>query len=52
MKKEWWQSKTVWAGIVIAVVGLARVFGLELPTDIVVTIAGGFGLVGIRDALN
>lgn len=52
MKKEWYKSKTVWSGIVIGVVGLLKAFGVEVPIDTIVAIAGGFGLYGIRDAIK
>jgi len=50
--KEWWKSKTVWTGVVVIAVGIIRATGFEIPTELVVTIAGGFGLIGIRDAIN
>lgn len=52
MEKKWYQSKTMWSGAVIILVGLMRSFGVEIPTDLIVSIAGGFGLIGIRDALD
>ena len=49
--KQWYQSKTVWAGMLIAAVGVLNAFGVNVPTDLVVSIASGLGIVGIRDAL-
>ena len=51
--KPWWQSKTVLAGIVIAVIGILN--GLDVSVQYVETIyavAGAFGLYGLRDAVG
>ena len=51
-KKAWYASKTIWAGIIIAATGIASYFGLNVPTELVVTLAGAFGIYGIRDAID
>ncbi len=29
--KSWWQSKTVWGGIIAFVAGIAGAFGIDIP---------------------
>jgi len=55
IKKNAWnalKSKTVWAGIVIAGVGIAQAFGVNVPVETVVTLATALGLVGVRHAIE
>ncbi len=52
MNKNWYQSKTIWAGIIIALCGIAQVFDINLPYDVIYSLAGAFGLYGIRDAID
>tara|TARA_Y100000310_G_scaffold288771_1_gene314723 strand:+ start:136 stop:294 length:159 start_codon:yes stop_codon:yes gene_type:complete len=52
MNKSWYQSKTVWSGLVIAVVGIVQALGYNIPTELVYSLAGAFGLYGIRDAIK
>ena len=54
MKKDWWKSKTIWAGIVIAAVGTLRALGYGdfIPMEIVYALASALGLVGIRQAID
>jgi uncharacterized membrane protein len=52
--KKWWLSKTVWAGIITAVVGAAQAIGLQFGFDlmanpiagVVLTILGVLGVYG------
>ncbi len=52
MEKEWYKSKTILAGVVIVAYGVLAHFGIDLPTELVLSIASGLGLVGIRDAIS
>ena len=52
MKKPFLMSKTIWAGIVIAGVGVAQVLGYNVPYELIYSLAGAFGLYGIRDAID
>ena len=51
MDKNWWESKTVWAGIIIVVYGI---FSGQLGPykEIIISMASGLGVVGIRNALK
>lgn len=51
MNKKWYKSKTVWAGLIILVYGLFS-GQLEPYKEVIISVAGGLGLVGIRNALN
>lgn len=51
-KKPLWKSKTIWAAGVIALSGVLTYFGVDIPTELIVTLAGSFGIYGIRDAVN
>lgn len=47
------KSKTVISGVVIAVVGIAQVIGLDPAyVEAILTVAAGFGLVGLRQAIQ
>ena len=50
MDKEWYKSKTVWAGVIIAVYGIFS-GQLEPYKEIIISLASGLGIVGIRAAL-
>ncbi len=52
MDKEWYKSKTIWAGLIIMGVGVCKAYGIDVPIEAVVSVASGLGIVGIRDALN
>ncbi len=52
LDKEWYHSKTIWAGLIIAGYGLASAFGINLPTELVITLASALGVVGIRQAIG
>ncbi len=54
MEKEWYKSKTIWAGVIIALYGLVTGLGiadLEPYKEVIISIASGLGIVGIRAAL-
>ncbi len=52
MDKEWYKSKTIWAAGIIALVGILNAMGIDVPTDLVITLAGALGVYGIRDAIG
>lgn len=54
MEKEWYQSKTVYAGLIIAVYGILSALGVNLVPykEVIISVATGLGLVGIRSALK
>lgn len=52
--KIWWKSRTVWAGIIIAAYGIINGLGLanlEPYKELIISIASGMGIIGIRAAL-
>ena len=50
--KVWWKSKTVYAGLIIALYGVLSALGVELPTELIISLAGALGLVGVRQAIG
>ncbi len=50
--KPFWKSKTVYAGVIIALYGVLSALGIELPTELIITLASGLGIVGIRQAIG
>ena len=54
MDKAWYLSRTVWAGIIIAAYGIAISLGLPLEAhkELIISIASGLGIIGIRGALK
>lgn len=50
--KEWYKSKTIWAGVIIVAYGIATAAGITLPTELIITLASGLGIVGIRQAIG
>jgi len=51
--KPWFYSKTVWAAVLIAAYGILAQFGVDLSSykELIITLAGALGVVGIRGAL-
>ena len=52
--KAWYMSKTVWAGVIIAVYGIINgtgIYDLSPYTELIITAASGLGIVGIRSAI-
>lgn len=47
--KQWYQSKTIWAAIISAIVGILQAFGVPIPNE-VYAILGSLGLYGMRTA--
>ena len=52
MDKNPLTSKTVWAGIIIALVGIGNAFGMNLPMEVIYSICAALGLYGVRDAID
>ncbi len=52
MDKNPLTSKTVWAGLVILIVGIATALGVELPLEVIYSVCAALGLYGIRDAID
>ena len=52
LDKKWYMSKTIWSGLIIAGYGIASAFGVELPTELIITLASALGIVGIRQAIG
>ena len=52
MEKNPLASKTVWAGLIIAGVGIANYFGINLPLEVIYSICAALGLYGVRDAID
>ena len=52
MEKAWYKSKTKWAGIVLGVGELMKLFPITAPfAPIAEAVAAALGAFGIRDAL-
>jgi len=51
MKKSWYKSKTIWSAVAMFVLALVQLTGFEVPTELY-TLAGSFGLYGLRDAMK
>ena len=53
MDKAWYQSKTIYAGLIILLYGLSSVFGIDLSPykEVIITVASGLGIIGLRGAL-
>lgn len=53
MEKDWYMSKAVWAGLIIIGYGVVNQFyDLSAFKEVIISIAGGLGVVGIRNALK
>ena len=52
MKKKWYLSKAIQAGIAIVILGFCKAFDVPLPYEAIITILAGYGVVGIRAALK
>ena len=59
--KPWYQSKTIWSAILIVITGILQAAGVDLGANpaavdtiyqVIYTVAGGFGLYGLRDAVG
>jgi hypothetical protein len=50
--KNWYASKSIWAGVIILVIAIAKQVGIDLPVETILTIATGLGIVGLRQAIN
>ena len=52
--KHFLKSRTVWAGLILLGYGVATAFGADLSqyTEVILTIAGGLGIVGLRGVLG
>lgn len=48
--KKWWQSKTMWAGVVSAVAGVLALFDIILPETImleaIMIVSGAVSVIG------
>lgn len=47
--KQWYKSKTIWAAIIAAIVGILQAFGVPIPNE-AYAILGALGLYGVRTA--
>lgn len=54
MEKNWYASKTVIAGLIIALYGIAIQAGIDLSPykELIISLATGLGIIGIRSALK
>lgn len=59
--KKWYKSKTIWSAILIVVLAVLQALGVDLSADpeltatifeVAMLLAGAFGLVGLRDAID
>lgn len=52
MTKPWYQSKTKWAGIILGLAQLAKLFPPALPfVPVAEALAAALGAFGVRDAI-
>ena len=51
MDKPVYMSKTIWAGVAIAVIGIFQFYGVNLPYELIFTLLSGVGVVGVRQAI-
>jgi len=52
MEKAWYLSKTIWAGIILIVLGVARGIYQKDISQLAVLVAQGLGIIGLRDFLG
>ena len=52
MNKKWYMSKTIWSGLIIVSYGILSACGIVLPTELIISLASGLGVVGIRQAID
>lgn len=59
--KPWYRSKTIWSAVLILITGILQAAGVDLAANpaavetvyqVIYTIAGAFGLYGLRDAIS
>ena len=48
MKKQWYESKTVWAGGLLVIGGILNYMGVNIMTPEVITALTGLGIIGLR----
>ena len=51
MNKSWYTSKSVWAALIMGLVGAAEADGIHIP-EYAFTMLAAFGLYGVRDAIK
>jgi|TARA_Y100000310_G_C20158007_1_gene567781 hypothetical protein len=51
MNKSWYKSKSVWAALIMGLVGAAEAAGIAIP-EYAFTLLAGFGLYGVRSAIK
>lgn len=52
--KPFWKSRTVWAGLIIAAYGVLNAVGINLEPykEVIISLASGLGIIGIRAAIT
>ena len=50
--KPLWKSKTIWSAVFLAVIGVLKFYEVDAPYELLYTLAGSVGLVGIRQAIG
>ena len=51
MNKSWYMSKSVWAALIMGLVGAAEAAGIHIP-EYAFTLLAAFGLYGVRSAIK
>ena len=51
MNKSWYMSKSVWAALIMGIVGAAEAAGIHIP-EYAFTMLAAFGLYGVRSAIK
>jgi len=51
--KQWYMSRTVWGGLIIAAYGVLVAIGIDISAykEAIISIATGLGIIGLRAAL-
>lgn len=42
--KKWYESKTIWNGVLLIVVGVLNAFGIDVPEGALVALLGALGI--------
>ena len=40
MDKNWYKSTEIWAGVIVVAGTIAKLFGIDFPTEVILTLLG------------
>ena len=52
MEKNFWQSKTMWAALIVAIAGALQALGYSEISQPLFALGGALGFVGLRTAMK